>query len=391
MWAKPSSAAFAGWAQRAVVAALLAYSAGLPLPAHATEPTDQMDEVDDQAQAVATLAGKDSGRDILAIPLPITNPSLGTGIVVAAVAFYNPNGAPSPWISGGAAMKTSNGNWLVGGFHSMSLDHDLYRITAAAGAGKLVNDYYGIGPDAGDRNVATKLDDKIVAVRLQGQRRVLPGLYAGIRVLYVNVDASNSDAAPPYPDLVIPADQAKSSLVQLGPAVTYDTRDDTLNPRKGIYAHAEWLWSVKVLGGDYGSRKLTAGANWYRPYGRNTVLAFHAGICGASSGSPFYDLCLYGQKNDLRGYKSGRYRDGASWALQAEVRQHLFGRFGAVAFGGVGGIAPTLGRIGDSKILPAGGAGLRYQPSRKTNINLRLDLAFGRDSQGVYLGIAEAF
>ncbi|WP_395395569.1 BamA/TamA family outer membrane protein [Novosphingobium sp. BL-8A] len=361
------------------------------VPAQAAEPTDQMDEVDEQAQAIATMAGKDSGRDVLAIPLPITNPSLGTGIVAAAVAFYNPNGAPSPWISGGAAMKTSNGNWLIGGFHSMSLDADRYRITAAAGAGKLVIDYYGIGPDAGDRNVATKLDNKIVAVRLQGQRRVAQALYVGIRALYVKVDASNADSAPPYPDLVIPADEAKSSLVQLGPVVTYDTRDDTLNPRKGIYAHAEWLWSVKLLGGDFGSRKLTAGASWYLPRSRNTVLALHAGICGASGGSPFYDLCLYGQKNDLRGYKSGRYRDRASWAVQAEVRQHLFGRFGAVAFGGLGGTAPKLGRIGDSKLLPAGGAGLRYQPSRKTNINLRLDLAFGKDSRAIYLGIAEAF
>ncbi|WP_395332214.1 BamA/TamA family outer membrane protein [Novosphingobium sp. BL-8H] len=359
--------------------------------AWAAEPGDQMDEVDDQAQAIAKVAGKDSGRDILAIPLPITNPSLGTGIVVAAVAFYNPNDAPSPWISGGAAMKTSNGNWLLGGFHSMSLDDDSYRITAAAGAGKLVTDYYGIGPEAGDRNVAVKLDETVVAVRMQAQKRVSPNLYAGLRLIYAMVDITNSDVTPPYPDQTIPADEAKSGIMQLGPAITYDTRDDTLNPRKGLYAHAEWLWSVKVLGGDFTSRKLTAGASWYMPRGTNTVLALHAGICAASNGAPFYDLCLYGQKNDLRGYKSGRYRDGASWALQGEVRQHLFWRVGGVAFAGIGGIAPGLGRIGDSKLLPAGGVGLRFQPSRKTNINLRLDLAVGKDSKAVYLGIAEAF
>lgn len=359
-------------------------------PALATEPTDQMDEVDDQAQAIAHVAGKDSGRDILAIPLPITNPSLGTGVVVAAVAFYNPNRAPSPWISGGAAMKTSNGNWLLGGFHSMSLDDDGYRITAAAGAGKLVTDYYGIGPQAGDRDVAVKLDEKVVALRLQAQKRVLPALYAGLRLVYVHVDVTNG-VAPPFPDQAIPPDQAKSGLMQLGPAVTYDTRDDSLNPRRGIYAHAEWLWSVKALGSDFTSRKLTAGASWYLPKGTNTVLALHAGVCAASRDAPFYDLCLYGQKNDLRGYKSGRYRDGASWALQAEVRQHLFGRVGGVAFGGIGGIAPRLGRLGESRILPAGGVGLRFQPSRKTNINLRLDLAVGKDSKAVYLGIAEAF
>ncbi|WP_165912142.1 BamA/TamA family outer membrane protein [Novosphingobium sp. PhB165] len=365
-------------------------------PALADGPGDQIDDMDEQAEAVArAVSGKEapgkSGKDILAVPLPITNPTLGTGLVVAGVAFYNPNNAPSPWITGGAAMKTSNGNWLVGGFHSMSLDGDRYRLNAAVGAGDLVMDYYGIGPEAGDRNISTNLHQKIAVVRLQGQMRVAPGLYAGVRMFYASVDATQKDLDPTYPDLAIPPGQENTDLAQIGPVVTYDTRDNSLNPRHGVYAHAEWLLSLKVLGGDFTSRKLTAGVSWYVPSGSKTVWALHGGLCGASSGAPFYDLCLYGQKNDLRGYKTGRYRDRASWAMQVEWRRQLFGRFGAVAFGGIGGTAPRLDRLDDTKFLPAGGVGLRYQPSRKTNINLRLDLAVGRDSRAVYLGIAEAF
>jgi hypothetical protein len=73
----------------------------------------------------------------------------------------------------------------------------------------------------------------------------------------------------------------------------------------------------------------------------------------------------------------GRYRDGASWAFQGEVRQHLFGKFGVVAFGGVGGIAEGVGDK-HSTGLVAGGGGLRYIASKSNNVNLRLDIPWAK-------------
>jgi outer membrane translocation and assembly module TamA len=100
---------------------------------------------------------------------------------------------------------------------------------------------------------------------------------------------------------------------------------------------------------------------------------------------------MYGSGNDLRGYEMGRYRDRASWAAQVELRQHLFGKFGAVAFAGVGGTAPDLGNLDDSKFLPATGFGLRYMANKATGINLRLDYAVGKDTDAFYFSIGEAF
>ena len=89
---------------------------------------------------------------------------------------------------------------------------------------------------------------------------------------------------------------------------------------------------------------------------------------------------------------TGRYRDKASWATQAEWRQHVSGRWGATAFVGLGGIAPSAGTIIDKgKLLPAGGIGLRYRPFRSNDVQLRVDLAAGKDDHAVYVGIAEAF
>lgn len=89
--------------------------------------------------------------------------------------------------------------------------------------------------------------------------------------------------------------------------------------------------------------------------------------------------------------ETGRYRDRAMWATQAEWRQHLGGRFGAVFFAGIGGTAPNLTDLGDTKFLPSAGMGVRYRPSKKTGINLAVDVAIGKDSNALYIGIGEAF
>ena len=37
--------------------------------------------------------------------------------------------------------------------------------------------------------------------------------------------------------------------------------------------------------------------------------------CATGQGAPFWDLCFYGQNNDLRGYAAGQYRDHAMATL----------------------------------------------------------------------------
>ncbi|EJL31726.1 BamA/TamA family outer membrane protein, partial [Novosphingobium sp. AP12] len=131
--------------------------------------------------------------------------------------------------------------------------------------------------------------------------------------------------------------------------------------------------------------------NGYFPATSTGTLAIHGGLCAASKGGPFYDLCLYGMSGDLRGYEMGRYRDRASWAAQIEWRQELSEKFGAVWFAGIGGIASSLSDLDNTKMLPSTGMGLRYRASKETGVNLRLDFAIGKDSSAVYFGVGEVF
>ncbi|HEY9548640.1 MAG TPA: hypothetical protein VIR45_03990 [Kiloniellaceae bacterium] len=74
------------------------------------------------------------------------------------------------------------------------------------------------------------------------------------------------------------------------------------------------------------------------------ILAARAAGCFAGGEVPIVDLCLFGARNDLRGYETGRCRDETSLALQVEQRWKFAERWGVVGFAGVGGEAPTLAR-----------------------------------------------
>jgi hypothetical protein len=78
-------------------------------------------------------------------------------------------------------------------------------------------------------------------------------------------------------------------------------------------------------------------------------------------------------------------------AGQVEYRHWFTERFGAVAFGGVGAVAPQVHEFNVNELLPSIGAGLRYTIAEENNVNLRLDFAYGRDDYAIYFGVGEAY
>lgn len=333
----------------------------------------------------------DTKSDLLIVPIPQVSPALGTGITLGGGMFYNPNGSKEPWTTGAAVMATSNGSWALGAGHKMAWDKDKFRLTAFGGYGDVNLRFFGIGPNAGQANRSVDINDTGFVAFVDPQMRVAPNFYVGFRALYLDLKVSLRRDEDNPSGIELPQRDFESRLVQVGPVAVYDSRDSSLDPRNGLYAQASWLFGVSALGSDYSNNRLTLYANIYRPLGDKTVFAARVSTCAVSRGSPFYDICLYGSSSDLRGYEAGRFRDRASWATQAEIRHRLKGRFGVAAFAGVGGIASSFGDIGNSTVLPAVGAGLRWQASKETPINLRIDFAVGKDSNAFYVSVGEAF
>jgi outer membrane protein assembly factor BamA len=113
--------------------------------------------------------------------------------------------------------------------------------------------------------------------------------------------------------------------------------------------------------------------------------------CSANGSVPFYDLCLYGFNNDLRGYTTGEFQNRRMFSAQAEYRLELRKRLGVVAFGGVGGVAPRWSDFRSDGLLPGGGVGLRFKLDKKNHINYRIDFAVGREGHTISIGVGEAF
>jgi hypothetical protein len=353
-------------------------------PALAGEP--EIREITDSVDSAAGLK-----RDFIVAPIPLSSPATGKGLAVAAAMLYEPKGSERPWITGISGLYTHTKSWGIGAAQTANFDHDRYRVAAAAGYGDFNLEFFGIGPDAGARGISADIEDKGLFGFFQGMMRIVPNLYFGPVYRYLDIDAALDPEDPLLPDMNLPPLELHSRVSSLGFVLQYDSRDAEFGPRNGVFAQLHWLRAIGALGSDFEYSKLTLEANLYHALGPGTVIAGRFSLCSVGDHAPFYDLCMFGVRNDLRGYMAGQYRDQTMYAVQVELRQHLFWRIGGVVFAGVGGVAPTLGKLLDERALPAAGLGLRFQVSKTYNVNFAIDYAWGRDSHALYFSVGDSF
>ncbi len=372
----------------ALAAALAAHSSA----AWADPPSQPIDDIAEQVDATRDKTADAKKNSLLVVPIPQSSPTLGTGATLGAGYFYNPNGSKEPWITAVGVMATSNGSRAIGALQKMYLAGDSIRITAFAGFADVNLKYYGQGPIAAERDLFIVLNENGWAGMLEAQKEVSDHLFVGAKALYLDVTTSIHRDEPLFPDAEIPRAEFDAQLAQVGPIVSYDLRDNSLNTQNGLLLSASLMFADGAIGSDFDYDKLVAAANIYREVRPGTVVAGRASLCRVSGGAPFFDMCMFGSSSDLRGYDSGKWRDDASWAAQVEVRQHLFGKFGAVAFAGIGGTADSLSDVfDDSEFLPSVGIGLRFMPVKAANTNVRVDYAWGKDGGALYISVGEAF
>ena len=326
----------------------------------------------------------------VAMPIPLSNPAIGSGLGVAALAIYKPGGSERPWTTGAGGLYTDTKSWGVAVFQKAYLGGDKHRLTAGVGTGVFNVDFYGIGADAGADGRSIALEQKSSGGVVEVLTRLRDHVHAGLRYRYIKMDTT-VDTTSVLPHLQLPPIELESQVSQLGLAGEFDSRDSEYNPRSGLYANAQWLVAADALGSDFDYSRITGAVNGYHSVNDKTVLAWRGSICRSENGAPFYDLCNYGQNNDLRGYTTGQYRDHAMFAVQAEVRRKIYKRLGAVAFVGVGQVASEFSKFNTHDLLPAAGVGARFEASTKYRVNVSIDYAVGDGSSALYFYVGEAF
>lgn len=170
----------------------------------------------------------------------------------------------------------------------------------------------------------------------------------------------------------------------------WDRRDNIFYPTSGLFQFIKIILYTEP--NDYIFSSLEVDVRKYKTIAKKGVLATNLYFNSVSTNAPFYKLPALGGKSHMRGYFEGRYRDNNFIMLQFEYRQYFWRKFGFVAFGALGDVAPEVTDLAFSSLKHSIGGGLRYLFNKKENVNLRMDIGVGKDgTTGIYFGIEEAF
>ncbi len=340
------------------------------------------------------------GLDFIAAPIPISNPTIGTGLAaVAAIVFplSKEDRVSPPTTIGVGGFYTDNHSWALGAGGRLYLSEDRWRLMGVFVKGNIHYNLSALDEPSGRGQISIPIQQAVTGDVAEVLRRVTGRLFVGARYTHadttIGLDASDlgSEAAPPPRDRQI-------TMAALGLRAQTDSRDSTFYPRNGTLFDLSADFYDPSFGGDRAYQSYKASVNKYLTLGDRSVLAGRLSACDIRGDAPIYALCLFGREGDLRGYEVGRYIDRTMWAAQAEYRWTLpeklgfFGRFGFVGFAGVGEVARSFSDLGSGDLLPGGGVGIRYLLSRTNPINFRIDYAWGKaGSRGLHVGVGEAF
>ena len=337
---------------------------------------------------------KPSRGAIVVAPLPISSPAIGSGIVPVLgyiFPFSTKDKVSPPSTIGAAGLITDNGSrgFAIGG--QFFLKQNTYEITTGFVHGNVDYNIYGTGVFSNDK---LPLDQSGKAFFGEFLRRIGWKFFVGPRFItgrsFITVNPTNNTTVPIPPDVGL-----HTNLTSLGARLTRDTRPNHFYPLSGTFFTFTSDFFSQGLGSKYSYQSYKTEFSRFWSLSPRQVLAYDADFCATSGAPPFYGNCIYGTNNQLRGYIAGRYFTRETASTQLEYRLVLPKRFGLVVFGGLGGTIPggtqPLQQLQNGKFLPSGGGGLRFALSQKYHVNLRADIAQGRDGHTFGVGVGEAF
>ncbi|PWJ44102.1 BamA/TamA family outer membrane protein [Sediminitomix flava] len=262
--------------------------------------------------------------------------------------------------------------------------------------------FYGFGESQLDS--AALMEWKMFYVEQAFMRGLGNGLFVGAQARYFNMwDVGFDDpevwseikALEDYDRILGMGDEntsGKNASLGLGLVMVWDTRNSVLAPSKGFYLELSSYWHSENFGSTqtYGQYKID-GRKYFSFFNGESVLGLHTLMQFTTGDAPFREVGMMGGKLMMRGTYYGQFRDNHMIAFQTEWRQHIYGRWGAVAFAGVGQVAETLGDISASRFETSFGVGLRFNINKKDPANIRVDYGFGPNGGNLYADFGEVF
>jgi len=339
-----------------------------------------------------------SSKTSVIVPIVNNNPATKTGAGLVPLLFFKfdkDDRLSPPSMVGAAMLYTTNKSYVLAPFARFFWNEDKNRASVALGT---ANINYNFTYDYQGEDITLVYTENRKPVVLTYSRRIVGKLYLGI--LYFGTktnyhfnqgtDEENDFTRAVFERLGI-SDNFVSSI---GLNLSYDSRDYVYYPTRGMMFSVRPKFYTAWLGSDNEYVDTDYKFTYYLPLATRKLIAFSVAGGFATGDVPFDGYQIYGVRNNLRGYEAGKYRGKNMVAAQAEYRWRFHGRWGMVAFAGVGSVwGGSMGtKTFERNLLPSAGAGLRYMIAPEKKINIRLDFALGVDgNQGLYFGVGEAF
>jgi outer membrane protein assembly factor BamA len=275
-------------------------------------------------------------------------------------------------------------------------DNDTWRWWSELEIQRYPDRFYGIGNDVKESD-RESFQRSFGRLRMNLRRRITGAFYGGLATDHQLVDIAKRE-----PDGQLATERLTHSQRQftgskggftsgLGLSVALDTRDSRSYPTRGVLLDATGIALLHAFGSRYQFASLKLDTRGYLGFGDRQVLAMRYVFHATPGSPPFYMLPELGGPNLLRGYYGGKYRDSVLQAAEAEYRLRLFWRFGAVAFGGIGQVAPSVADITKAPLRPSVGGGIRINLADADIVNLRFDAGYWPGAFGLYFSVLEEF
>jgi len=328
------------------------------------------------------------------VPLPLAFYTPETSLAFGGVLFNLFRTVPDDTLSNFSNVRTAviftlRTQLVIDVDHDIFTRNEKYRITGKFLFAKFPDYFYGIGNQTEEKNEELYSANNF-NVKTQFMRQVFDNFYAGLiyNFYYLgNIDKEEGgilDTAS-----IVGREGGISSGI--GIILQWDTRDFNLNASRGHFIELATRHYRDYLGSDFTYNIIELEALKFFSLAPRHVLGLQFQGRFSNREVPFQQLSLLGGDKLMRGYYRGRYRDKVLYALQAEYRWQFYRRFGMVVFGGLGDVSEEFNSFDFSDVKPSYGLGLRYMILRERKVNIRLDFGFGRETQGIYINITEAF
>lgn len=322
--------------------------------------------------------------NFVVVPIPISNPTLDTGLVAGAAYFYGQNPeqqkAQPASVTAVAAMYTSNDSRAAAIVQQNYWREDRWRFTGALGAADLRLSLRAPDESGDTENLDWRINGAFLFARLS--RKITGNWYGGVfaRSIDANQSLESGEESLDY-------DTEDVRSVGLGLTAEYDSRDMPINTYSGRNLKIQGLFNDEAIGSKHTYQSYEISFRSYHELTDSLVLAWELQGCQREGTVPLWDSCLI----KLRGFSVTDYLGKSSLSAQAEIRWRLGKRWGIVAFGGGGKIDESFSGLGEGASTPSYGVGLRFSVLPAKRVNMRLDYAKSRDSDAIHFSVGEAF